>query len=246
MGVAIFCGIMPFSVSASTTKVMYKSGNKTISYSESDQGCRQFFINDVTIFDGKYFCANDWRLYSTGLKNTVVLYFNGVEADAFTSGKTWNFLNLGNSKNLSLLEEYASEFYGHKLYINDNIISDKINENKCNDSNIANMSQANKVSPVFSGLLLNNNSAYSTNTKSPLKCIYSALPEGDATETAQVVESTKRILGVKSDLNTIYFSATGKGWTAYYAYNIKANKITKTTLANINKNKIKLTLVESF
>jgi hypothetical protein len=49
-----------------------------------------------------------------------------------------------------------------------------------------------------------------------------------------------------SDLNSVYFSATGDGWTAYYAYDIKAGKINKTTLTKINKDKMKLTLVKKF
>ena len=240
----MFYGLMPLPVSAAVAKIMYKSDGKIISYLENDLGCRQFLLNNIAIFDGKYFCADDWRVYNTPLKNTVVLYFNGVEANAFSGGKTWNFLNLDSRKNFSLFEEHVSELYGHRLYINDsNVIADRINENKCVGANVASMSQANKAAPVFSGLLLNGKTAYTTNSSAPLKCIYDYAPEGGETKIAQVIESTKNIMGVKKDLNVVYFSVTGSGWTAYYAYDIKASKITKTTLANINKNKIELTRV---
>ncbi len=79
--------------------------------------------------------------------------------------------------------------------------------------------------------------------------IPSGAPDGDIGQdrwlTAMVVNPTLNILGLSPNLNQVYFSATGKNWTAYYSYDRKTKKVAKISLAKINKDKLKLVMLKT-
>ena len=228
------------------TTVLYKLGDKTISMKNAQSlqavgqadgmGCIgfRFYLDGKDILVNEHeslgggrvgggVCQiNDGVIYKTNFKDYFVLRNQNDDNDAYAS-VYWYFVN---SKNLSVLTAFEC-FGGDCVGFGKFGIQASVNNKN-----------------EFVGFKIND------------KFVYKPLKPAEVAKLKRCSEATpecgyfpvlvQRVLGLSSDLKNFYFSATGKGWTAYYAYDIKANKITKTTLAKINKDKIKLTLVKKF
>lgn len=228
------------------TTVLYKVGDKTISIKNNQdlqaigqadgRGCLgfRFYLDgkDILVNEneslgygnvGGGVCEiNDSAIYKTNFKDYFVIKNKNSDAEEIAS-VYWYFVN---SKNLSVLTAFEC-FGGDCVGFGKSGIQASLNNKN-----------------EFVGFKVND------------KFIYQPLKPAEVAKLNRCSEANpecgyfpvlvQRVLGLSSDLKNFYFSATGKGWTAYYAYDAKANKITKTTLAKINKDKIKLTLVKKF
>ena len=282
----LIIGLMfAFSVKAAEevkTTVLYKLGDKTISYrngyDKHDQSFATILINGKEVpqieqenfldyvYNGESSYSLEGKegmrgLYKTSQKNIIVFFEEKGPYEALDGLKTWRFFDVSKNKDVAIMSEAA--YVNNTLYDQDfikvnglKILSD-IDDKGCSDDNLAgkNKNEAKKYVPVFSRFFYasdmaeSNNILYSSKNNSPLACNYfvGTLKYGMDEAPHFVASSIDfKMLGVNSTMSLAYFSGTGKGWTAYYAYDIKAMKITKTTLAKINKDKIKLTLVKKF
>ena len=174
----------------------------------------------------------------------------------------WHYINLSNEKQLLNLINSRGDLFSPNVQnveygIDNNFISDYVNNAGCNEEGIKSVADSKKTKPLFLGFTKGDYIAsdddevvYKNVSKNNyLNCFFEYQQDNMTGETFSHVEvspTIKKYIGVNKDLTQVYFSATGKSWTAYYSYDIKVDKIAKTTLANINKNKIKLTLVKKF
>ena len=244
--------------------IKFKSGDKNVVLKEvdgeedvhrEDKICLQVYVNDKALAlpderlsANPVFCGPEGinRVYKTDQKDVIVILTN---SGGYRLVDTWTFVNIKNSTSFDLTERgsFTIDRGYESLMLRGVEISDDIKSNKCDSDNVRSGLQAAKTKVVFGGFKSNDKNIYKpNNSTSFLDCVYTRFPEGGDENEAFVIGAGKEIQGVSRNLNLVYFSARGKGWTAYYAYDTKANKITKTTLAKINKDKIKITLVKKF
>ncbi len=165
--------------------------------------------------------------------------------------------DLDSKKKITISYDNADSIGGY-FEINNWQISDSLVGDKCDNNSIKNQTQAGEAKVYLKGFYLqetgtskNSGLIYSTNSKLAVECKIDCdgggcygLKEGELF--VHTNQSQKKFLGFSSNGDLVYFSATGKGWTAYYIYNVAQNIITETTLDNVNQNKVKLTLVKAF
>lgn len=239
--------------------IKFKSGDKNVVLKEVDaepnQLCRQVYVDNKLVIDpgmtnGYIFCGMEGynRVYKTDQKDIIVINTNPGDMSLLS---TWTFVNIKDSTSFDLLERgsFTINNGAESLILKGFEIVDDIKSNKCDSDNVKSVLQAVKTKVVFGGFKSDDKNIYKPNNSSSfLDCVYTRFREGGDEDQAFVIGTGKEIQGVSRNLSLVYFSASarGKGWTAYYAYDAKANKITKTTLAKINKDKMKLTLVKKF
>ncbi len=225
--------------------VLYESKDKTISmtkrfirYGVDDSGydaCR-LYVNDkpVTSEEDGLSC-HDYKFYKTELKHIFVFYY---ENSSLSDKRYWYFINSNDSNAKIVFHERGNT--GQIEAIMDKQLQRKIDTSGC-DHEVKDKKLSSQKKPMFLGFIVDDKLNYTAKNPSPLSCHYYNLDMG-----SQPWPLEEKTLGLSKNGSYYYFSAAGKGWTAYYAYDIKANKITKTTLAKINKDKMKLTLVKKF
>ena len=236
------------------TTVLYKLGDKTISYqvdASSSDGyvVNNFFVNNKQLFKVEATGYNNSKfiLHKTNLKNLVVIESKTEEMGI---NRYLYVVDLNSSTYRLIDEAYENEITykaNSHLLIDGSWIKDVYSDNGCNKELLKKDIKFGVVKtthPIIRGYSVNEKTIFKTKNISDLSC---EIVMGDIGEKiVHVRESSKKFIGIASDLNSVYFSATGDGWTAYYAYDIKAGKINKTTLTKINKDKMKLTLVKKF
>lgn len=185
------------------------------------------------------------HVYKSDKKNMLAV---NVASEANSKPIYWNLINLTDGKNFKIIANPNGLFE-----INGKNITVSTKANNCTgtqnmDSDYPTGSYQNKyIAPYFIGFKEGGKTIYqpANPSVSEVFCVR------DCTE--ECVWSPSFYLsfeGLDKNLNNVYFSGQGysnqgKNWTAYYAYNIKTNKIVKTTLANIKKSKINLTPANS-
>lgn len=263
LGLAMFV-VGHNALAAEQSTVLYKSGDKILTYqkvsSEDIDGkyygygdidrnyyCVNLYLNNKALIGVEFFCGlkkGDLNFYKTSLKNIIAFHEKAEYYPYSISG--WHLLDMSNGKvildvTVPNVDVIDLNLGGNNIYIQDFFINNESCE-KAKDSK-----SASKTNPIFKGFTLKDGtSLYKTNSNvsgaicSPMRC------EGCSNRDFIPANTKKSILGFNKDLNKIYFSATGKDWTAYYFYDAKAKKIIKTTLAQINKDKVSITLVKKF
>lgn len=191
-----------------------------------------------------YDSASTLSVYKGDINNIVAVK---VERDTMGTNKHWNIINLATGKNIyavfnsSLMREFT---------VNNKKISALIADESCAgiespfvesqpDSSQLERKYYVYHEPYFGGFLDGDKQIYSNWVHSTLSC-----EQGCAEDCSWGPVYSLDIIAFSKNLNNVYFSGGSKNWTAYYAYDIKLNKITKTTLAKINKDKIRLSVVK--
>lgn len=191
-------------------------------------GSLDFYDNDSTL-----------SVYKSDIKNIVAVK---VERDTMGANKHWNLINLANGKNTyavfnsSLVREFVVNNKKIEALIEDMGCAGTEGPYAANQPENAGWTY---VEPYFGGFLDGDKQIYSSWAHATLTC-----EQVCAEDCSWGPFFSLDIVAFSRNLNTVYFSGGSKDWKAYYAYDIKLNKITKTTLAKINKDKIKLTVVK--
>ena len=219
------------------------------------------YVEANSLTDNKYIFTGDkgsFRVYKTSQPNIVAINYSYSEMD---TRFVWKYINIKTQEVKTyfvLRNSYLCSKDNNLLGLGDEYgldspifyVTDAIDAKNCVDGEVMSQKTASAATPIFLGFdLVSADGAslplYKAVNNSPLRCVYGYDRMGAVYHQA-ACETVKKLLGIGQDLYTVYFSATGKGWTAYYAYDIKAKKIAKVTLAAVNKNIIHLTQVKKF
>lgn len=181
----LIIGLMfAFSVKAAEevkTTVLYKLGDKTISYrngyDKHDQSFATILINGKEVpqieqenfldyvYNGESSYSLEGKegmrgLYKTSQKNIIVFFEEKGPYEALDGLKTWRFFDVSKNKDVAIMSEAA--YVNNTLYDQDfikvnglKILSD-IDDKGCSDDNLAgkNKNEAKKYVPVFSRFFL--------------------------------------------------------------------------------------------
>lgn len=227
---------------ADSSKTIYNAKFDGKNFSIQDDG--SYLIDNKKagsfIYDDSFLL----HVYKSDKKNMLAV---NVASEGSSKSIYWNLINLTDGKNFKIISNPNGLFE-----INGRNITVSTKKNDCTgtqnmDSDYPTGSYKNKyIAPTFVGFKKDGKTIYqpSNPNMSEVFCVRDCIKE-----CIWIPNFYLSFEGLDKNLNNVYFSGQGystqgKNWTAYYAYDIKLNKITKTTLAKINKNKIKLSVVK--
>lgn len=201
--------------------------------------------------NGQYKRFDDIKIYSTDMKDYIVLYSNRMLGYGSLQ-MDWNFVNLDTKEVKLLAQEISTSWcdHGNSLMINNKELNDLVDNKTC------------KQRPNLIGFNFDGRIAYKAKVAGPLNCGHGG---GGYQYSYDVCATTKTVSGISRDFSTVYFNVKGEylnnkagythedergkyesinmsSWANSYSLNLKNNTIQKEK----PKDKIKITLIKKF